>query len=389
MGIVSPPYAAFADALPNQVCVLDADGVVVFVNAAWRRFASENGHCGGTFVGMNYVALCEAAEGAEQEDARLVGRGLRAILNGELDTMEHVYPCHAPDSMRWFRVQASRFGAGVIVQHVPAADPAQAEADLVHVLSHVAHELRTPLGAIVGYSDLLNHLPAGVTEHQREGFTAAIHESSVYLSGVVEDMMELARSRRSRDVLTLNEAPCDLGRLLADAAGMVGALAANRRITVAVDEGSAGRLPPRVTADRRRLMQVLVNLLTNAIKFSPPGSTVTCRLERSRCGGLRIEIADHGAGMAPDEIPVAFSAYGRTASARKGAVAGLGLGLPLSKALTELHGGSLTLDSAPGRGTKAIVNLPAWRSLATTAAAAATTATAPEAGLAATASGLS
>ncbi|SOD90736.1 sensor histidine kinase [Caenispirillum bisanense] len=365
-----------ADALPNQLCVLDARGRVVFVNAAWRRFAEENLHCGGSFLGVDYVTLCEAAEGAEMEDARTVGRGLREVLAGRLDRFEHVYPCHAPACTRWFRVQATPFGSGLVVQHVPAADPAKAEDDLVHVLSHVAHELRTPLGAIVGYSDLLTHVRDTATPVQRDSFTAAIHRSSLYLSGVIEDMMELARSQRQRDMLTLNETVCDLEDLAADACAMVSALAADRALRLTLERHRRDDPVPMVLVDRRRLTQVLVNLLTNAIKFSPRSSAVVCRLVRARSGGWRTEIVDNGPGMSAEEIPLAFAPYGRTASARKSGATGLGLGLPLSKALVELHGGTLILDSSPGRGTTAVVDLPAWR---TKAAAEAATAASGEA----------
>ncbi|MCA1939651.1 MAG: HAMP domain-containing histidine kinase, partial [Caenispirillum bisanense] len=365
----TPPYAAMADALPNQLCVLDSRGRVVFVNAAWRRFAAENHHCGGSFLGVDYVTLCETAEGAEMDDARAVGRGLRDVLAGRLEVFEHVYPCHAPACTRWFRVQATPFAGGVLVQHVPASDPAKAEDDLVHVLSHVAHELRTPLGAIVGYSDLLTHVRDTATPVQRDGFTAAIHRSSLYLSGVIEDMMELARSQRQRDMLILNETDCDLESLAADACGMVSILAGERSVCLTLENDHRDDPAPVVLADKRRLTQVLVNLLTNAIKFSPRGAAVTFRLVQARSGGWRTEIVDHGPGMSTEEIPLALAPYGRTASARKSGATGLGLGLPLSKALVELHGGTLILDSSPGCGTTAVVDLPAWRTRAAAEAA--------------------
>lgn len=363
----SLPYAAMADALPNQLCVLDGAGRVVFVNAAWRRFAEDNQHCGGSFLGIDYVTLCESAEGAEMEDARTVGRGLRDVLEGRSACFEHVYPCHAPACTRWFRIQATPLAGGLLIQHVPAADPSTAEDDLVHVLSHVAHELRTPLGAIVGYSDLLTHVRDTATPVQRDSFTTAIHRSSLYLSGVIEDMMELARSQRQRDMLTLNETVCDLESLAADACGMVSALAAERSVRLTLEHHRRDDPPPLVLGDCRRLTQVLVNLLTNAVKFSPRGASVTCRLVRTRGDGWRAEVIDTGPGMAAEEIPLALSPYGRTASARKSGATGLGLGLPLSKALVDMHGGTLILDSAPGHGTTAVVDLPAWRTKAAAA----------------------
>lgn len=355
------PYSAMADALPNQICALDATGRVAFTNAAWHQFAADNGYCGAPFIGVNYLAVCEQADGAEMGDARRVGRGLRAVLTGELELFEHVYPCHAPDTTRWFRMQAVPFDGGLLIIHVPASDPARAEAELTDILSHIAHELRTPLGAIAGYSDLLAATRQTATPEQQASYTQTIRQSSLYLSGVIEDMMELARSKRGDDVLALNDAPCDLPALIDAAAGMVHALAGERGISLSIDieETSAGL--PTVLADQRRLTQVLVNLLSNAVKFSPRGSAIICRLRTTRSGAARMEIIDHGPGMTADEIPLAFSPYGRTASARGSGATGLGLGLPLSKALVELHGGSLTLDSRPSQGTTAAISLPAWR----------------------------
>lgn len=358
-----PLAGGLLDALPNQLCILDAAGRVMAVNTAWRAFAAENGHGGGSFVGMPYLGICDSTEGAEAGDARIVATGLRSVLNGSRPVFEHVYPCHAPGQPRWFRMQASRFDDGLVIQHVPASDPARAESDLTQLLSYIAHELRTPLGAIAGYSDLLLHAPATVTPDMRTRFTSTIRDSSLYLSGLIEDMMDLARSQQQNQTLILNEAPCSLSDVLAAACDMVMALATTHGVELRPDTVAEAAPAPVVLADRRRLTQVAVNLLSNAIKFSPRGAEVHCRLRSTRCDGMVLEVADHGPGIAADEIPVALSPYGRTASARTSGATGLGLGLPLSKALVELHGGSLDIESQVGTGTVVSVSLPAWRSV--------------------------
>ncbi|GAA0596556.1 ATP-binding protein [Caenispirillum bisanense] len=372
--------AALLDALPNQMCILDASGRVVAVNAAWRSFAAENGHCGGTFVGARYLTICDSTEGAEAGDARVVAAGLRGVLQGRLPVFEHVYPCHAPGRPRWFRMQASRLDDGLVIQHVPATDPARAESDLTQILSYIAHELRTPLGAIAGYSDLLLHAPDSVTPDMRTRFTSTIRDSSLYLSGLIEDMMDLARSQQQNQTLILNEAPCSLADVLAAACDMVTALAAAHGVELRPDALADAAPSAVVLADSRRLTQVAVNLLSNAIKFSPRGAEVRCRLRSTRCDGMVLEVADRGPGIAAEEIPVALSPYGRTASARTTGAPGLGLGLPLSKALVELHGGSLEIASDVGHGTTVTVSLPAWRSQAAAAASAGALAGATAAG---------
>jgi len=360
-----PPagFPALANALPNQLCILDRQGRVAFINRAWSRFASDNGYCGGAFLGVDYLRVCEEADGAEQEDARAVGRGLRDVLDGRREVFEYLYPCHAPDCTRSFRLQASPLDDGLVLQHVPAADPVRAERALMDILAHLAHELRTPLSAISGYSELLQIKAEAASAEERGAYTAAIRQSSAHLAGVIDDMLDMARSGADTSKIRLNDEVCDLHAILDSASDMVAPMAEQRSITLALrpshDDGAGPSVG--VLGDRRRLTQVLVNLLTNAIKFSPAGSTVRCQLSVNRSGGLRVEITDSGPGMSADEIPLALSPYGRTASARDTGAVGLGLGLPLSQALMELHGGSLSLDSARGRGTTAAIHLPAWR----------------------------
>lgn len=357
-----PSYAALADAMPNQICILDHTGRVCFVNAAWRTFAAANGHCGSAFVGINYLDICAAAEGAEMADARRVAAGLREVLAGTLPMFEHVYPCHAPGCTRWFRLQGMPFGDGLLLQHVPASDPATAATDPTDMLARVAHELRTPIGAVSGFAELLEMTGAETSADQRVRFTTAIRDSARHMAGLIDDMMELARSSRAGESPMLNETPCDASGLMAEAVRLVDRQAAERAVLLWEAPEPAGG-PPVILADRRRIVQVLVNLLGNAVKFSPPDTVVRCAVRRTRSGAVRLEVADQGPGMTAEEIPLALAPYGRASAALRGAVPGLGLGLPLAQALMDLHGGCLDLASTPGAGTTAAAVLPAWRSL--------------------------
>jgi len=125
---------------------------------------------------------------------------------------------------------------------------------------------------------------------------------------------------------------------------------------------------PGIRADKRRLTQILVNLLSNAIKFTPEGGTVTLRGELSPGEGLVLQVVDTGIGIAPKDIPLALSVFGQIDNGTKQQAKGTGLGLPLAKALTELHGGTLALDSELGKGTTVTLRLPAQRVLGQSAA---------------------
>jgi len=117
---------------------------------------------------------------------------------------------------------------------------------------------------------------------------------------------------------------------------------------------------PTVYADKRRLQQVLINLLSNAIKFTPAGGTVRISAAKGESGVI-ISIADTGIGIAPADIPKALERFGQVDSRISRTYEGAGLGLPLAKQLIELHGGTLTIDSAVGQGTTVTVTLPAAR----------------------------
>ncbi len=121
---------------------------------------------------------------------------------------------------------------------------------------------------------------------------------------------------------------------------------------------------PKLNADGLRLKQVLLNLLSNAIKFTPAGGRVTLAAQMGNDKRFVIRVSDTGIGMAPEDIPKALSPFGQLESTRARRYPGTGLGLPLSKALIELHGGELRIESEAGKGTSVIVTLPAARVLA-------------------------
>jgi signal transduction histidine kinase len=179
----------------------------------------------------------------------------------------------------------------------------------------------------------------------------------------VNDVLDLSRVD-ARD-LALDEDVVDLGESVVGAIAMV-ALRAEEggialRSTVAADL-------PLARADPRRLRQVLLNLLSNALKFTPKGGTITLTADR-RGADIALAVADTGIGMAPEHISIALARFGQVDSRLARRYEGTGLGLPLVKRLVELHGGTLAIDSALGRGTTVTVLLPADRIIDRAAAA--------------------
>lgn len=212
------------------------------------------------------------------------------------------------------------------------------------LVADVAHELRTPVAVIQAETEALSD---GITEPTHEAM-ASLHEEAVRLAHLVEDLQTLAAAQAAG--LELTRRPLDLGRVAADAAQSLAARSRAGQVRLNLD------LPPTpAVGDPRRLRQVTVNLLTNAIKFSPPGGTVEVRTSTHR-GGAVLEVTDTGPGVPDEEREAIWERFyqGRAGKARPGS----GIGLAVVKELVAAHGGTVSLESPPGGGAKFTVRLP-------------------------------
>lgn len=221
-------------------------------------------------------------------------------------------------------------------------------------LANMSHELRTPLNGILGYAQLLQ-LAGGLSEAQRRGL-GIIRESGDHLLALINDILDLSRIEAGR--LELSSAPLELAPFLRTVCDVVRVKAEQKRLEFAFAAGSD--LPAAVLVDERRLRQVLLNLLSNAVKFTEQGS-VTLRVTAQRMFAdqvrLRLDIEDTGAGIRADHQQLVFEPFEQVGDTRQRA-AGTGLGLTITRALVQAMGGSITLDSEPGRGCKFAVELP-------------------------------
>jgi signal transduction histidine kinase len=218
----------------------------------------------------------------------------------------------------------------------------------------VSHELRTPLTSIRGYLELLqDDVEAGTaTPEQQRDFLQVIDRNSDRLQRLVEDLLLAAQVEVG--TLQLARDTIDLGKLVAHCVEASAPLAAAREIDLGCSVDGA----PVVTGDLRRLGQVVDNLLSNALKFTPVGGTVHVRAAQSD-GTAIVEVADSGMGIPEEEQQAMFARFFRTERAQSGAIAGVGLGLSITKSIVEAHGGTITFTSAVGAGTTFVVELPA------------------------------
>jgi signal transduction histidine kinase len=224
-------------------------------------------------------------------------------------------------------------------------------------LAHMSHELRMPLNAIIGFAELMRlELDGPLGARQYEGYVADIGESGAHLLRIINDILDLSKAEAGK--MELCEEVVDLGELVGSVCRLVRhrSEAARLHLLAAICAP-----PPLLYCDERKLKQMLLNLLSNAIKFTPPGGRVVAAVDAGPEGGLRIAVRDTGIGIAARHLARVLEPFAQVEGPLGRRCPGTGLGLPLVKAMVELHGGTLELSSAVGKGTVATLAFPPAR----------------------------
>jgi PAS domain S-box-containing protein len=225
-------------------------------------------------------------------------------------------------------------------------------------LAQMSHELRTPLNAIIGFAEVMHAEqlgPLGADKYRE--YAGDIAGSARHLAQVINDVLDVAKLEAGK--FQLNEEEVAPGELAARAVRIVRPRAEDAGVALTLADTGGAAVTLR--ADGHKLLQVLLNILSNAVKFTPSGGRTDVRAGPSEDGGYVFTVRDTGIGMSAEDQRVALSPFGQVDSSLARRFEGTGLGLPLSKALTELHDGALEIDSAPGEGTCVNVRLPAGR----------------------------
>lgn len=354
------------ESLSEGFVLYDAKGRLVLYNRRIREFWSAIAHRlvpGAEFAplvraGARMVARPGAAAFAKKETWR------RAQGEGGLEVL-------LKDG-RWLRIEDRVMGDGSIVsihtditatkQREEALQVARQTAERANraksaFLANVSHELRTPLNAIIGFSEIMRDKMLGpIGNPAYEEYNGSVLESAYHLLEVINDILDVAKAEAGK--LELEEADVNLGPTVASVLRLVADQARRNELEIVASPLDG---LPLLYADERRLKQILFNLLSNAIKFTSPCGRIEVRAGRDTGGGLFIAVADNGIGIAPEQIADALAPFGQLDNSLSRKFAGTGLGLPLSRALAELHGGSLELASAPGVGTTVTVRFPKAR----------------------------
>src|SRR5947207_2050385 len=224
-------------------------------------------------------------------------------------------------------------------------------------LANMSHETRTPLNAIIGFSQVIaGEMLGPIGTPKYIGYAHDILISAEHLLGIINDILDLSKLEAGK--LDLAEEVIELPKTMEDLLQLADAKARASEIRIVLR--SEGAVPP-LRADTRKVKQIVLNLLINAIKFSHAGGEVAIVL-RNLSGAVTIDVVDHGIGMNAEEVRLAMTRFGQVASAWTRKHDGTGLGLPLAIGLAELHGGILTVRSTKGVGTAVTVAFPRDRS---------------------------
>src|SRR5215475_11228998 len=251
---------------------------------------------------------------------------------------------------------------GELEQAKSISDEARHRAESANVaksrfLAQMSHELRTPLNAILGFSEVMkseifgSHAVAVYKE-----YSADIHNSGVHLLNLINEILDLSRIEAGR--YELNEEAVSLVHVVADCHHLLKLRASSRGITIyeVFEQGM-----PRLWADERAIRQVVLNLLSNSIKFTPQGGEIWLKAGWTASGGQYLSVKDTGSGIPDDEIPIVLASFGQGSNSIKSAEQGAGLGLPIAKSLIDMHGGTFTLKSKVRIGTEVIITFPPER----------------------------
>ncbi|HEX3429893.1 MAG TPA: ATP-binding protein [Rhizomicrobium sp.] len=241
-------------------------------------------------------------------------------------------------------------------QREKALEIARIEAELAsktksEFLANMSHELRTPLNAIIGFSELMQHL--GSNAGKNTEYASNIADAGRHLLNVISDILDISKIESGTATFDFNRHR--LSELVETSVTLVSERIAQKaqRLDVEIAPDM-----PALIVDGRRIRQILINLLSNANKYTPAGGRIAIKACRSAEGGVQISVSDTGPGLDEDEIQIAMTPFGQVRPHVLQSHGGTGLGLPIASALAKQHGGELQMTSVVGEGTSVTIVLP-------------------------------
>ncbi|MGH6893286.1 MAG: sensor histidine kinase, partial [Dongiaceae bacterium] len=360
--------ALILDNVDAAIAVYDSSGTLIRANAGAERLS------GYSFAEMLEPATMERIIPADEYSRVSTILNNRRLAEFPIVNVNHwVHKDGTRRLLRWSNVALAdaRGGVAMIVcigfditehhQLEVTLTKAKNEAEMAsraksEFLANMSHELRTPLNAILGFAQIIRDRHFGDASERYSEYAANINDSGEMLLELISDILEMAKLEAGK--LKLAEEIVDLDQVVASCLKMVSARAEDGRIDLTSN-------PParafKLRADQRALKQILLNLLSNALKFTPKGGKVTVTAATEPSGEIRLAVADTGIGIHAAALGRIFQPFFQVDPTATRSRGGTGLGLAITKRLAELHGGTVGIDSTPGIGTTVTVTLPAAR----------------------------
>lgn len=356
------------DSLASNIAVLDANGIIIAVNEPWHIFAHENNGMTETgYIGMQYLSVCRDSIGRDDDEgAQAAYGGINAVLQGTLDQFKLEYPCHSPDTQRWFMMNVSKLKGvrgGVVISHTNITERRQEAEELRQAkeaavtanesqsrfIATVAHEFRTPLSLLTSSTDILDRYGERLSKEQHIKQNGHIRSAARQIASLIDTVLSF--NRLETDSIKYTPALQDVRRLCCNIAAEVSTVwGAGRdfQFTMPDDCGTA-------MLDEILMRRVLENLLTNAFRYTPEGGAVSLQVNREH-GRLLLLIKDSGIGIPEEDISHVFEAFYRCRNVE--ARRGLGLGLSIVREALLRMEGAITVTSVIGEGTAIRVEIP-------------------------------
>jgi len=332
-----------ADTITTRA-LLEGLAEAAFIAEDWRVLAANEAAC---------ALLGRDIEGAALDEVVSHPAALEALERSTGDEAEEVELTGLDGSRRHWLMRAAQLADGTcLVRFVDRSEARAAEQMRVDFVANASHELRTPLATLIGYTETLREQSDDIDPPTRDRFLSVVYDEARRMQRVVEDLISLSRIEAEK--FTVPTDAIDLEPLVDHALGSAQRMADERGSGLVRDVDPS---LPRVAGDAGQVLQLLDNLLTNALRYGEPGTPVTVSAA-AEGPMVHLSVADQGEGIAPEHIKRVTERFYRVDTSRSRALGGTGLGLSIVKHIVERHRGRLTIDSELGRGTTVHVLLP-------------------------------